>query len=265
MAHGKEEAITVSPEEKKIEHKNIYAALSALQGELKPIEQSAEVKFKTRGGDEVNFTYAPLGKIMERLYPLLAKHGLSVRHELTDGVECVLTHETATEETLKVEDRHSTQESTNTKISEVFVPTNALRSGKLAIKLGGDMKETGAQITYAKRYTLGLVLGLSTEEDKDVTIMEANLRSAQGFAYGRAEKSIKEAQTAKQLEENMAFITKDIERIAKKEKTALGLESEQYDKLIELGAKRRAELEKGVGSWNKGEQEAPQETLPSVE
>ena len=67
-------------------HANIYAALSAFQGELKPLPKSRKVTFETRSGGKVEFNYTPLGEIMEAIYPLLGKHGLSVRHEVVNDM-----------------------------------------------------------------------------------------------------------------------------------------------------------------------------------
>src|SRR5574343_702335 len=93
----KEKTTGKNPE--KVTHANIYAALSAFQAELKPLPKSVEVKFKTKSGSEINYSYSPLGEIYENIYPLLGKHGLSVRHEIvkegsSDCIIAVLTHET---------------------------------------------------------------------------------------------------------------------------------------------------------------------------
>ncbi len=80
---------------KKVEHKNIYAALSALQGEMKPMAKTGHVEYPTSKGTTLKFDFTPLGEIMATLYPMLGRHGLSVRHEITkEGVEAIITHET---------------------------------------------------------------------------------------------------------------------------------------------------------------------------
>lgn len=228
-------------------HKNIYAALSAFQGELKPIDQSAEVNFKTKSGDTVNFTYAPLEKIMETLYPLLAKHGLSVRHELTDGIECILTHETTTSRDMKSNlikakpgaDGDNAGAFTKDREIETYgvVFENEIRSGKLPIKTGGDMKETGAQITYARRYTLGLVLGLSTEQDKDVEFLEKSKENVEKYALRQARETI-EKTSGKELLERVEFLKGELKKVKEKKVPSLGLKQEQYEELIALGEKK---------------------------
>ena len=113
----------------------LYAALSTFQSELKPMERTVEVNAGT-----YKFKYTPLDEIMKNIYPLLGKNGLAVRHELNaGGIECVLTHKTGTE----------------------------LRSGAVQVGRSGDMKNIGGQITYARRYTLTMLLGIASEEDTD--------------------------------------------------------------------------------------------------
>lgn len=119
---------------------NIYKALSALQKELKPMARTVEVdtgKYK--------YSYTPLDEIMKTLYPLVGKHGLSVRHELTEkGMECVLAHDSGEE----------------------------LRSGAIEVPRSGSMQAIGGAITYARRYTLTMLLGIASEEDTDVKGLE---------------------------------------------------------------------------------------------
>lgn len=115
---------------------NVYKALSSLQKELKPFSRTVTVdtgKYK--------YSYTPLDEIMKEIYPLLGKNSLSVHHETTDkGVECVLAHSSGEE----------------------------LRSGTIEIPRTGSMQMIGGAITYARRYTLTMLLGIASEEDTDV-------------------------------------------------------------------------------------------------
>jgi hypothetical protein len=114
----------------------IYGALSAMQKELKPFSRTVTVdtgKYK--------YSYTPLDEIMKELYPMLGKNGLSVRHEITEkGVDCVLSHKSGEE----------------------------LRSGAIEVPSTGSMQMIGGAITYARRYTLTMLLGIASEEDTDV-------------------------------------------------------------------------------------------------
>lgn len=254
---GKEET-TTAPKAivEKLEYKNIYSALSAFQGELEPIEKTAQVRFKTKAGEIVDFKYAPLDATMKFIYPLLAKHGLSVRHELGEAhVECILTHETTCQEiTMAEEEVVDVKVGTNRDIKEaydqhtkktetpsVFVK-NELRSGKLFIDTKkSDMKEVGGQITYGRRYTLGLVLGLATEEDKDTELMDMARKNVEDFAFTQAKKTIESIdikKDAQKLTDQVTFLEKELalaeamEAGAGTKAPSLGLKAEQLRSLI---------------------------------
>lgn len=246
------------PTAEKISHKSVYAALSAFQGELEPIEQSASVKFKTKAGEEVNFTYAPLGKIMEVIYPLLAKHGLAVRHELTEtSVEAILTHETAEEKETVVEINYQKveggEERERTSEKKQFVATNELRSGKLLIDAKkAEMKDVGAQITYARRYTLGMVLGLATEEDKDAQLLEQSVKNLGSFAFKQALANVEKAE-GKKLDEQIEFLEKELKLAEEleagtgKKAPSLGLKADQYREIITVAKARKGGKNAGAG------------------
>lgn len=222
--------------EQKVEHKNIYAALSAFQGELKPIEKTANVSYTTKANDVIDFNYAPLGGIMEVLYPLLAKHGLSVRWELMDKatgdaqadlknnvrktLECILMHESG---------------------------ETTLTSGKLEIDtLKGEMKEVGGQLTYGRRYTVGLLLGLSSEDDKDTQLFDQSQKNVIGFAFKQVQTTIDKAKVGEELDKQITFLEKELvlaEELEAGKGTkapSLGLKAEQYKKLLELANAKKS-------------------------
>lgn len=221
--------------ENKVKHENIFAALSALQGELKSVKRTKEVKFKTKDGREVNFWFAPLDEIMDYLYPLLGKNGLAARHELSErGVECILTHET-TKQIKEVEKNYLVEE-------------NVLRSGILKIKTEGEMKEVGGQITYARRYTLALVLGIATEEDNDVKLEEERKESLEKFALTQAKKNIAGAKTKEQIAKQAEFTSAELKLIEEGKAPKLGFTKEQYDELMEMCIAKGGELAEKVGN-----------------
>lgn len=230
----------------KVEHKNIYSALSAFQGELEPIDQSARVKFKTKAGEQVDFSYSPLGKIMETIYPLLAKNGLSVRHELGENfVEAVLTHETF--EVINRDIKISNNSGTISIPENAFNPIikNEIRSGKLMIDTKkSDMKDVGGQITYARRYTLGLVLGLATEEDKDTALFEQNKENLVAFAFRQAKGSIEKAKP-EEMDKQIEYLNKELalalsfEEGSGEKAPAMGLTSAQYKELINIATAKK--------------------------
>lgn len=249
MAEEKQEKVAVEVVAKKQEHRNIYEALSAFQGELKTMAKSANVKFATQKGT-VEFNYTPLGEIMTYIYPLLAKHGLAVRHEISEGgVEAILTHgtynevrERGIEERVPAETAPSRLEAV-TQVGYTTIVHNELRSGVVKLKGGGDaMKDTGAAITYARRYTLTMLLGISSEDDKDAELLEASAKNAQSYAEGRARKSIEEAKTVAEIEKAVTVLRKDLDLVSKGKPGALGLNKETYEELLELAETKSRDI-----------------------
>ena len=233
MAKTKEED---KKEVEKVEHKNIYSALSAFQGEMEPLEKTKHVKFKTKSGREIEFNYTPLGEDIKETSPVLAKHGLSLRHEIGQDegkqyIEAILTHETYSRDTIKRKSQSSAGSSRVLTDYEIVVD-GEIRSGKVKISTGSDMKDTGAAITYARRYTLEMVLGIAGEDDNDFQLLADSQKNAVKFAYNRARKNIDEADTVESVEKAKKVLEDDLEQLEKGKAPALGLDKEQYEKLI---------------------------------
>jgi len=240
----------------KITHTNIFAALSAFQGELKPLKRSGRVQFNTRDGKTVDFNYTPLSEIMEAIYPILAKHGLSVRHEIVrggtlgtkEGIEAILTHETYKTTEMKTEKilANSEGDHIGVRSRELFSHKieNELRSGVIFIAQGSDMKDTGSAITYARRYSLTMVLGISSEDDNDAKLLEERGQAAMSFAYNKAKQGIQGAKTAPELEKATKVLQDDLRKLENGKAGALGLSEEQYKELIKLAEDKKVELEK---------------------
>lgn len=113
----------------------LYQALAEFQKDLQVMEKSGEVKAGT-----YSFKYTPLDVIMKNIYQPLGKLGLSVRHELNEnGIEAILAHKEGGE----------------------------IRSGAIQIARTGKMQDIGGQITYARRYTITMLLGIASDEDTD--------------------------------------------------------------------------------------------------
>jgi hypothetical protein len=244
----------------KAKHNNIYEALSAFQGELKPMPKNGKVTFKTNAGGSVEFAYTPLGDIMATIYPLLAKHGLAIRHEITEkGVEAILTHETYAVSYRKeyVELPHNPEIKENESIkkyplyAESATPEikNEIRSGIIKLTAGTQMKDTGAAITYARRYTLTMVLGISSEDDNDASLLEQSAKNSAQFVYDRVKKGLETAKTAPELDKATKVLEKDIVALKNGKAGALGLSLEQAEELNGYGAqlkKQMAEAEKTI-------------------
>lgn len=116
--------------------KNLAKALSLFQGALKPIPKDSTNPFFKSG-------YSSLTACWEEIRPLLSKHGLCVI-QLTDRagdatliLRTVLLHESG-------------------ELLEGFYPIYSKDNSPQAI---------GSAMTYAKRYALQAILGLSSEDD----------------------------------------------------------------------------------------------------
>ena len=125
-----------------------FKSLSAFQSELKPIKKSKVVKNKD---GTIRYSYATFDDIIEAIQPLLERHGLSYRFETefegkSVNVKCIITH---------------------------LLGHQEITSFKTVVEYSGRMlpiQEWGSALTYAKRYSLSLALGLATEEDTDAIV-----------------------------------------------------------------------------------------------
>lgn len=236
-------------ETEKVKHTSVYSALSAFQGEVKNIKHRGLVDyFSKRTQERIKFTYAQLVDIIEAISPLLSKHGLSHHFEITKdgkGIECFIIHDTYKEE-LKVVRRITsveTQEDGTKKevVTEEFelVKTGVITSGVIPLDLTKpDMKDVGGQLTYGRRYLLGMVLGIATEEDKETALIEETNQNVKSFAFTQIKKTIDSLKDKEQLEtqkkylENELSIAVALDKGEAKRAPSLGLTVEQYEELL---------------------------------
>ncbi len=120
----------------------IAAALAAFQAEAPTVKKSQRAEVPTKAGGKYTYTFANLANVTEAAYPLLAKHGLSFsacpeRHERGYGLVGWLLHSSG----------------------------ESLR-GELPIQ-GNTAQEIGSSITYGRRYLLGCMTGIVTDDDDD--------------------------------------------------------------------------------------------------
>lgn len=135
----------------------IAEALAKAQGELGPVKKNKTVTVTTKSGSKYTFDYATLDGIIEHVRPALTKHGLwfvqtmrrikGTEGYYEPGVELVTTL------------IHSSGEKME---SVVFVPD------------GGSAQDFGSALTYKKRYALGSILGIASEEDDDANMADGN-------------------------------------------------------------------------------------------
>lgn len=118
----------------------LAAALAAVQAELEPVAKTSTAKI----GDKYNYKYADLTCVLAAALPTLSKHGLSIIQttaEAEAGIVVVTTLAHASGQWIR---------------------------GRLAIRCSNsDAKAIGSAITYARRYAVSAIIGLSSEEDDD--------------------------------------------------------------------------------------------------
>lgn len=120
----------------------LAAALAAFQGEMPTVAKSNRAEVPTKSGGKYTYTYADLADVSEAAMPLLAKHELAFTccpRATERGYELVGVL------------LHSSGES---------------REGALPIA-GNSPQEMGSSITYMRRYLLGCLTGLVTDDDDD--------------------------------------------------------------------------------------------------
>ncbi len=128
--------------------KDFAEAFSKFQSRCPSIPKTASTQETRTSGTTFGFTYAPLETIAEKVNPILSDLGFSYSWDWVEaegdkiGQKCVLTHKAG----------HS-------RSATSIVPLSVTQRCN-------DTQKAGAAITYAKRYSLIQVLGLTTcEED----------------------------------------------------------------------------------------------------
>lgn len=152
--------------------KNLAAALAKFQGEVKnPANTADNPFFKSK--------YAPLQDVLNIVRPLLSKHGLSIiQIPQGDGanvsVSTLLLHESG--EWIELE--------------------------PLVLKADKPTAQgAGSAITYARRYSLSAVLGISSEDDDDGNHATVN---RQGKATAKPEQSQSKAKGSDTISKDQA-------------------------------------------------------------
>lgn len=119
---------------------SLAKALAAFQAEAPTIAKNKKASIKSDKGS-YSYSYADLADIAEQAYPIMARNGLAFTAIPEAGVLTgMLIHE-----------------------SGEYV------SGSLPI-MGNTMQQIGSSLTYLRRYLLGCLTGIVTDDDDDGTI-----------------------------------------------------------------------------------------------
>jgi hypothetical protein len=126
----------------------LYEALAKAQAEFEPILRTREVEVATKTGGRYKFTYAPLENVLEATVKALAKHGLTLHHEIRPGL-------------LVTRLGHSSGAAIT---SSTPLPDPAVVG----------WHQYGSSVTYARRYHDSAMLGVASEPDDDANEAEGN-------------------------------------------------------------------------------------------
>lgn len=125
-------------------HENLASALAAFQAEMPTVHKGQTARIPGKDGRSgYSYQYADLADVAKVAHPLLAKHGLafSTAPQHLDGVGFVLRG------TL----RHTSGD---------------MDQGVLPIT-GRSAQDLGSSLTYLRRYLLGCMTGIVTDDDED--------------------------------------------------------------------------------------------------
>ena len=248
MSGEKKELVGV-PE--KTKHQNIFAALSAFQGENPEIKRTKEFG---KEGEKMHWWYAPLDEQLKVVRPMLAKQGLSVTWEGKEkDLVCALYHETYKKiVSEKMQEKVITKGVEQgggitydyLKLTPPVSEENVIRSMPIMVRRSGDMKDIGSDSTYARRYTLAEVLGIAPDEDLDIGFDEERGKKLESFAYSKAMEGVRKTKSVDELLAKADFFHKDLKAIEDKKVPSLGLKKEQYEDLLKIVGERKVEIEK---------------------
>lgn len=127
------------------EHANLAAALAAFQADMPTVHKGQTARIPGKNGSTgYSYKYADLADVAKAAHPVLARHGLSfiARPSHVEGVGFVLVGVL----------RHSSGDESD--------------EGMLPI-MGRTAQEIGSSLTYNRRYLLGCMTGIVTDEDDD--------------------------------------------------------------------------------------------------
>lgn len=135
----------------------LVAALVAIQKALPVVGKTQTARVPTRQGGEYTYTYASLADVTEAALPLLASHQIAwvcwPRQNTTGGYELV---------------------------GELLHVNGESRQGALPLH-GNDPQVIGGAMTYFRRYLLGSMLGIVTDDDPDARATRGGAPATQSY------------------------------------------------------------------------------------
>lgn len=225
-----------------VKHANIYAALAAFQGENPDIKKTKRFGKVT---DTMTFMYAELGNMISVISPLTSKHALAYTWESAgEGkIQCVLYHETSKHVRVLMKETHQKLVDGTDLFEEnaEMQWDNVIRSAPITVARSGKMQTIGSDSTYARKYTLCEVLGITSDEDTDAPISEESAKNAVKTVFTSFKEKMKNGDKAYVVTTSQ-LIEKELALIGAKKAPKLGLTKEQYQELWQMAEDRMAEL-----------------------
>lgn len=143
---------------------DLTGALAKAQADFPQIPRKKTAKIKTKTGGEYSYTYADLADVLDAVRKPLAANGLAITQPLVQLNGKLLL------------------------VTRLMHASGEWIESTMPLAAGGTPQETGAAITYARRYALTSLLGIATEDDTD----------AQGVAEKKSKKGTEAPSPAKQ-------------------------------------------------------------------
>lgn len=128
-----------------------HRAMAEFQRQCPPIRKTRTARITTRTGGGYQYSYAPLGEIMDKIAPVMGPLGLSVSYRVSHEPEAIVAVARVSHELGHYEES-----------GPVRMPV-AKYDGTGA----NQAQLVGIASTYAKRYALLAIIGLSPEDDPD--------------------------------------------------------------------------------------------------
>jgi hypothetical protein len=149
---------------------NLASAMVQAAQELTDIKRGGSASIPTKSGGSYSYKYATLPDILQTARPILARHGLVVIQNASEG--------------------HGESVDISTMI--IHSSGEYLVLDSLPMPMGHTAQETGSAITYGRRYQLLAALGLAADDDDDGA--SAAPRSTQSRATSTGPRPVTEAQ-----------------------------------------------------------------------
>lgn len=137
------------------DYNEIAAALAKFQGEMPTVAKEKRATVAAKNGPSYSYTYADLADVSAAAMPLLAKHGLAF---------------TATPER---------NDAGGYEVVGRLLHTSGQHiEGRLPMQTG-QAQQMGGWLSYARRYLLGCLTGIVTEDDEDGRVAGSRAESEQ--------------------------------------------------------------------------------------